>query len=109
MTAGNDKRMDKIIDNTGDRMTTGPDIKVQHNKTGSKQTELKNTGHSTRNKWKEFDDKGIRFIGRRMAKRDVISVSAKLIDKIKKGELAEEPNLEKKTWEDIQDMTRNSS
>ena len=39
-----------------------------------------------------------------MAKRDVISVLAKLIDKIKKGELAEEPNLEKKTWEEIQEM-----
>ena len=90
-------------------MTIEPDIKVQHNKTGSKETEHKNPDPSTRNKWKEFYDKGIRFIGRRMAKRDVISVSAKLIDKIKKGELAEEPNLEKETWEEIQEMTQNGS
>ena len=33
----------------------------------------------------------------------------RLIDKIKKGELAEEPNLEKKTWEEIQEMTRNGN
>ena len=41
-----------------------------------------------------------------MAKRDVISISANLIDKIKKGELAEEPDLGKETWEEIQRLIK---
>ena len=63
----------------------------------------------TKNKWKEVDVQGIEFIGRRMAKQDVITFSAQLVDEIKKEELPENPEEKHGTWKTVQEMTRNGT
>ena len=61
------------------------------------------------NTWKEVDVQGIKFIGRRMAKQDVITFSAQLVDEIKKKELTENPEEKNGTWKTVQEMTRNGT
>ena len=43
------------------------------------------------NKWKEVDVQEIKFIGKRMAKQDVITFLAQIVDKIQRVELPENP------------------
>ena len=59
------------------------------------------------NKWKEEDVQGIKFIGKRMAKQDVRTFLAQLVDEIKMVELPENPEERNGTWSTVQEMTRN--
>ena len=54
-----------------------------------REAQRKKTTTSPSTKWNNFDRKGIRFIGQRMAKKE-LSISANLVDKIKKEEFVEE-------------------